>query len=141
MEKIDFKAKIIADFEKKYRGKGDDDTLDYIITSIKECDLSYHANGSVISAFFYNRVTVDCEGRHFVGNGGGIGFLGGGALVGDIYTDNKEKLFNETAHYFITLVPEYACVIFCDKDWKSLGALHSLAISVTPADGVGDGKW
>jgi len=141
MEKIELKNKIIADFEQNYRGKGDDSTLDDALASLKKCEGRHSATGSVIFALFYNRVTVDCEGRHFVGNGGGIGSIGGGALIGDIYTDDIKKLFDDTVSYQITCTPVYACVIFFDKHSHVLGHFQAGAVSVTGGVAGGSGKW
>lgn len=141
MEKNSLTEKIIEDLNSKYRGKGEDAALDEAIASLKKGQSKYHATGTVLFALFYNRVTVDYEKKHFVGHGGGIGSVGGGALVGDIYTDDMDKLLANTKRYQVTSSLGYAYVLFLDKDSKVLGSLQSASISLGGGVCGGAGCW
>lgn len=141
MERNLLTEKIIEDLERNYRGKGEEANLDEAIASLKRGESRYHATGTVLYALFYNRVTVDYGNKHFTGHGGGIGNVGGGALVGDIYTDDINKLIEKTARYQVSSTLGYACVLFLDKNSKVLGHLQSGAISTGGGICGGSGKW
>jgi len=145
MEKKLLTEDIIADLERNYRGKGDDVALDEAIASLKKCQSKYHATGTVLFALFYNRVTVDYENKKFnkkfTGNGGGVGSVGGGALVGDIYTDDLDKVFEKTERYQVTSTTGYAYVLFLDKNSKVLGSFQTASISLGGGVFGGTGDW
>ena len=118
------------------------DKLDAAVEHILKTTNSYPtSNGSVICAIFYMRFTVDCQNKAFIGNAGGIGSIGGGALLGDIYTDDINRLFSATTAFQFAVTPVYASLVFFDDSSNALGTFQAGAVSVCIGTGGGSGSW
>src|SRR5262245_33553709 len=133
---------IAHDFVKSVHGKLDPDRISAAVQQILGANTRYPtSNGSVICAVFYMRFTVDCQGKAFVGNAGGIGSIGGGALLGDIYTNDINRLLNSTTAFQFTTTPVYASLVFFDGSSNALGTFQAGAVSVCLGTGGGSGSW
>lgn len=116
-----------------------------IITTPKAC----HANGSAMSMIFYLQFTVQISDSNekkynryqFKGNGGGVSTPGGGALMGDIYTDNLEFLINNTKSFEFNCALAYTSIVFFDNKSRCLGSFQSGSVSTVAGIGGGKGKW
>src|SRR5215470_2892118 len=133
---------VAHDFVKSIQGKLDPDKISAIIQQVLTANTRYPtSNGSVICAFFYMRFTVDCQGKAFIGNAGGIGTVGGGALLGDIYTDDINRLFSSTTAFQFNMTPVYTSLIFFDGHSNALGTFQAGAVSTCAGTGGGSGSW
>ena len=92
--------------------------------------------------FFYSRIWVEIyDGKKFGGNAGGLGSLGGGALMGDVYMDDLDKLYKNTVSFEYNATPVYTNVNFFDSDSNLLGHFQAGAVSVCSGIGDGTGSW
>lgn len=133
---------IARDLVSSLGGKMDPDKLSAAIQQVMGATNKYPtSNGSVICAFFYMRFTVDCQGKAFIGNAGGIGSVGGGALLGDIYTDDLHRLQTTTTAFQFYMTPVYASLVFFDGNSNALGTFQAGAVSVCLGTGGGSGSW
>jgi hypothetical protein len=134
---------IANDFRTSAQSKLGPEVLDAAVKTLQDTATKKHATGSIMSLIFYLQITVDCkdDDRHFVGNVGGISTPGGGALIGDIYSDDFEKLYNNTNVIQFTATPVYTCVIFFDSESHVLGHFQAGAISTVAGTGGGTGLW
>ena len=97
---------------------------------------SYPANGSVASFIFYLQFQVNITsqgGKTFNGKAGGISSPGGGALFGDVYTDDLDKLYSDTHSFEFQSLPVYLSILFFDKDSNLLGHFQSGSSRRSPA--------
>ena len=99
------------------------------------------ATGSVLSAIFYFKFNLACENYTFDGTGGGISSPGGGALFGDIYSDNLELLYTNTEYFQFNCTPVYTSLLFFDNNSTLLGHFQSGSVSTVLGIGGGSGKW
>lgn len=137
------KEVIANDFRKSAQGKLSPESLDAAVKALQDTTTKKHATGSIASLIFYLQIAVDCpdDNRHFVGNVGGISTPGGGALIGDIYSDDFEKLYNNTNVLQFTATPVYTSVIFFDSESHMLGHFEAGAVSTVAGTGGGTGNW
>ena len=145
MEGIELKNKIIEDLEKEHRGKTDDKILDDTLQKMRASNTAYYASGSIVSIFFYAKVTLDLDGKdrsgHFEGNSYGPCTVGGGKYWGDVYTDDIDKLFEKTDSFTVTSNNVYICVLFHDKDGTLLGHFQGGGFSISGSTCSGNGSW
>jgi len=133
---------IAQDFYNNFQGKLEDEKLDQVVQEIKCTENKYHTQGSLINWVVYFRVTVGAYfdvKKQFTGNGGGLGFPGTQALIGDLYTNDLERLYRDTDSFEVNVTPVYTSVLFFDKSSRLLGHFQAGAIS-TPTSGIGGGK-
>jgi hypothetical protein len=137
------KEVIANDFRTSAQGKLSPEVLDATVKALQKTTTSRHATGSIMSMIFYLQITVDSpdDERHFVGNVGGVSTPGGGALIGDIYSDDFDKLYNNTNVIQLTATPVYTCVIFFDSQSNVLGSFQAGAVSTVAGVGGGTGQW
>lgn len=145
MDSNELKAKIIEGIEKEHRGKMDDGVLDAALQKMQLTETKYHATGSIVTVFLYSRVYCDIDdkvyGAKFTGNAGGIGSIGGGALIGDVYTDDIERLLNETHSFEVNATNVYTSFLFFDKHSNLLGHFQAGAVSLSCGIFGGTGSW
>lgn len=133
---------IAQDFYNNFQGKLEDEKLDQVVQEIKCTENKYHTQGSLINWVVYFRVTVGAYfdvKKQFTGNGGGLGFPGTQALIGDLYTNDLERLYRDTDSFEVNVTPVYTSVLFFDKSSRLLGHYQAGAVS-TPTGGIGGGK-
>jgi hypothetical protein len=103
---------------------------------------SYPANGSIASIVFWTQVSCDVTGgKSFLGKAWGIGTPGGGALIGDVYTDDINKLYADTTDFIVTPLPVYTAIYFKDKNGSLLGHFQAGSVSTVAGTFGGSGKW
>lgn len=102
----------------------------------------YNANGSVASMIFYLKFQVNIDnGKSFNGNAGGVSNPGGGALIGDVYTNDLNRLYRDTVSFEFNCTPVYTSLLFFDQHSHLLGHFQSGSISTIAGIGGGSGKW
>jgi hypothetical protein len=105
---------------------------------------TYPANGSIVSLVAYLRVQVSIKdgGKTFTGDLFGLSTPGGGALFGDVYTDDLDRLYSDTTRFLCETLPLYLSIQFFDKNGTLLGHFQSGAVStVAGLSGGGSGNW
>jgi hypothetical protein len=136
------KELVAQDFKSSLQGKLEGPQLDAAANAILSSQTKYSANGSVASAIFYLRFQVSIKGgKTFNGNAGGISSPGGGALFGDVYTDDVNALYANTHSFAFQSTPVYLSIQFFDKHSKLLGHFQSGAVSTVAGTGGGTGGW
>lgn len=109
----------------------------------------YYATGSVVSMVFYLQFQIQINDTNagvynhyfFNGKGGGLSTPGGGALIGDVYTDNLEALIKNTCSMEFNCALAYTSVVFFDKSSNCLGSYQSGSVSTVAGVGGGSGNW
>lgn len=134
---------IAHDFQNAMQGKLDDKTISSVKNQILTATTAYPANGSVASFIFYLQfqVTIKNGGKTFNGKGGGISSPGGGALYGDVYTDNINLLYSNTVSMQFNCAFAYTSILFFDKNSNLLGSFQSGSVSTVAGIGGGSGSW
>jgi hypothetical protein len=136
---------LVHDLVTALQGKLEQGKLDAAVQQIlRGTATAYPAHGSVICAVFYMRFTVDCDAcqnKQFVGNAGGIGTIGGGALIGDIYTDDLNRLLSSTSAFQFVTTPVYSSLTFFDGSSNFLGTFQAGGVSICTGTGGGTGSW
>ena len=137
------KETIANDFKARYKDILDQEIINAAVNKITSATTSYPANGSVASFIFYLKfqVTVKNGGKTFNGNAGGISTPGGGALIGDVYTDDIARLYSETKSFEFNATPVYTSLLFFDGNSNLLGHFQAGAVSTVAGVGGGSGKW
>ena len=134
---------VAHDFQTAMTGKLDDATISSVKKQILSASTAYPANGSVASMIFYLQfqVTVKNGGKTFNGKGGGISSPGGGALFGDVYTDDINRLYANTVSMQFNCAFAYTSILFFDKSSNLLGSFQSGSVSTVAGVGGGSGSW
>lgn len=135
---------IAHDFRVAVHGKLDQAKIDAAVQSLTATTTSYPASGSVLSLVFYLNFMVNITsegGKTFDGNAGGVSSPGGGALFGDVYTDDLNRLYNSTVSFEFQGTPVYLSILFFDGDSNLLGHFQSGAVSTVAGVGGGRGSW
>jgi hypothetical protein len=136
------KETIANDFSTKWEGKLDQEKIDAAVNKIQADVTSYPAHGALASMIFYVKCSVTVDGgKTFDGNAGGAFTPGGGALFGDVYTDDINRLYSNTASFQLTATPVYVYVLFFDGNSNLLGHFQSGAVSTVTGVGGGTGSW
>lgn len=142
MTNIISKDVVAKDFRAAMSGKMAAALLEDSVKRMTAATASYPAHGSIIGAVFYFRFTVAVDsGKEFTGNAGGVGSVGGGALFGDVYTDNIDRLYRDTASFSFVATPAYVTLQFFDSSSNFLGHFQSGAVSTVTSTGGGSGSW
>jgi hypothetical protein len=134
----------IADgFVRHAQGKLDQDKVDAAVVALTEVDPSYPANGSVASFMFYLQFQVSIKdgGKTFNGKAGGITTPGGGALYGDVYTADLDRLYAATKSFEFQATSVYTSLLFFDGSSNLLGHFQSGSVSTVNGVGGGSGSW
>lgn len=138
-------SKTIAEnFHQHWHGKLEDDKLDAVINKLESMtdETAYPATGEVVSMIFYLKFRVNItDGKEFDGNAGGASTPGGGALFGDVYTDDIDKLYADTVTFEFNATSVYLSILFFDSDSELLGHFECGALSTVNGVGGGSGSW
>lgn len=145
------RAQIASDLRDALEGKLPQDVVDGMVAHFATAPkaeaaatTAYPANGSVASLILYAKCqcTVLNGGKTFNGSAYGISTPGGGALRGDVYTDNINGLYANTTDFVLLATPVYTSFIFQNATGQTLGSFQAGAIStvVTPVM-TGSGDW
>lgn len=136
------KHAIAQEFSARAKGKLEKSQIDSITKSLLADTASYPATGSVASMIFYLKFQVQIKGGEtFNGNAGGISTPGGGALFGDVYTDNLPALYANTVSFEFQGTPVYLSILFFDGHSNLLGHFQAGAVSTVSGVGGGSGHW
>lgn len=136
------KDTIAHNFTNSVNGKLDKQKIDAAVASLKSTTTSYPAKGSVASFIFYLQFQVTVTGgKTFNGKAGGVSSPGGGALFGDVYTDDINKLYRDTVSFEFQSTPVYLSILFFDGHSNLLGHFQSGAVSTVAGIGGGSGSW
>lgn len=134
----------VADgFVRHAQGKLEQVKIDAAVEALKAVDPSYPADGSVASLMFYLQfqVTIKNGGKTFDGKAGGITTPGGGYLVGDVYTEDLDRLYAATKTFEFQATSVYTSLLFFDGDTNLLGHFQSGSVSTVNGVGGGSGSW
>jgi hypothetical protein len=136
------KDTIANDFSNRWEGKLEQEKIDAAVRSIQAAQTAYPAHLTIVSMIFYLKfeLTID-GGKQFNGNAGGASTFGGGALPGDVYTDDIDALYNNTVSFQFTATPLYFGLLFFDGNAKLLGQFQCAAVSTVTGIGGGSGSW
>lgn len=143
-ESIVSKDIIAHDFVVGFHDKMEKDKVDAVVKSLKSTTTAYPATGSVASMIFYLKFQVQIKGHNgktFDGDAGGVSSPGGGALFGDVYTDDLQRLYSDTVSFEFQGTPVYLSILFFDKHSNLLGHFQSGAVSTVIGVGGGTGHW
>lgn len=135
---------IARDFKAAMSGKLEKEKIDAVAASLAAPMTSYPANGSVASLIFYLKFQVVVKGtggKTFDGHAGGVSTPGGGALIGDVYTDDINRLYRDTVSFEFQATPVYTSLLFFDSNSNLLGHFQAGAVSIVSGIGGGSGKW
>lgn len=101
------------------------------------------AKGSITSLVLWTEVACKVtNGENFLGKCWGIGFPGGGTLIGDIYSDDFTRMYRDTTTVAVNCFPTYTAFYFYDNYHAALGHLQAGPISTVAAGGFGgSGSW
>jgi hypothetical protein len=134
---------VADEFVRHAQGKLEQDKVDAAVAALKAADTSYPANGSVASFMFYLQfqVTIKDGGKTFNGKAGGITTPGGGALWGDVYTDDLDRLYAATKSFEFQATSVYTSLLFFDGSSNLLGHFESGSVSTVNGVGGGSGGW
>jgi hypothetical protein len=132
------------EYLKSLAAKHDPNHIGAKISSLKaEATNKYPATGSFVSAVLYYHFWVGLKNQnhHFEGNAGGFGVPGGGAMVGDVYTDNLDRLVKETKNFQFGTTPLYFEITFFTGNSEYLGTFQAGGIGIALGTGAGNGSW
>jgi hypothetical protein len=143
------KRLIADDFRALASGVGalDETKIDQIVETLLTEQDAFPANGELVSMIFYLKFKVWLTNPEpgdrptFNGSGGGISSPGGGALFGDVYTDDLGLLTSDTVSFEFNLTPAYSSLLFFDSDSHLLGNFESASVSTVLGVGGGSGSW
>jgi len=137
------KKAIAQDFAARAKGKLAQSQIDAVTASLTAATTTaYPANGSVASMIFYLKFQVQVKGGEtFNGDAGGLSTPGGGALFGDVYTDNLPALYANTVSFEFQGTPVYLSILFFDSNSNLLGHFQAGAVSTVTGIGGGSGRW
>jgi hypothetical protein len=132
------------DLKSLLEGKLEPQKLEAAAKTLGAMTQAYPANGSIASFIFYLQIQVTVTspgGKTFNGKAGGISTPGGGALFGDVYTDDINALYANTHSFAFTSTPAYFAVYFFDSSSNGLGTFQAGAVSTVAGTGGGTGNW
>jgi len=132
------------DFRSAMHGKMPENDIDNVVASLANtaATTAYPANGSVASLIFYMKLQVSVKGgKTFNGHAGSLGTPGGGALFGDVYTNDINRLYRDTVSFEFQGTPVYLSILFFDGNSRLLGHFQSGAVSTVIGAGGGSGSW
>ena len=136
------RQQIAKDFTAAVSGRMDQSLTAEATKSLSATTSAYPAHGSIASLILYEKVQVVVDnGKTFDGNAWGVATPGGGALFGNVYTDDINALYSKTETFMIIGTPVYLTVIFFDKDHHALGSFQAGGISTVTGTGGGKGGW
>lgn len=107
-------------------------------------ETAYGADITVQSAIFYQRLDAYITGYSdsFDGKCGGIsGFPGSYSAAGNVYPDDLDKLFSETASVMFVFAVVYSSLIWFDSSHNLLGPFQGGGFSLLSGSGGGTGSW
>lgn len=136
------KEAIGEDLRTSLQGALEPAAVDQAVERLVTTTTSYPATGSVASFVFYLQFMVTVTGgKRFDGKAGGLTTPGGGALFGDVYTDDVNRLYRDTVSFQFNATPVYTNLNFFDSNSNFLGSFQSGSVSTVLGTGGGSGSW
>jgi len=133
---------VANDFATHMDGKMEPHKIEATKQALQATTSSYAANGSVASLIFYLQFQVNVDGgMTFDGKAGGVSTPGGGAMFGTVYTDDINRLYNDTASFEFQATPVYTSLLFFDSSSNLRGHFQAGAVSIVSGVGGGSGSW
>ena len=135
---------IARDFSKSMEGKLEGAKIESAVKALAATTSKFPANGSVASFIFYLEFQVKITspgGKTFNGKAGGLTSPGGGALFGDVYTDDINRMYENTKSFQFNCTPVYTSLLFFDGQSNLLGHFQSGSVSTVLGVGGGTGSW
>lgn len=105
---------------------------------------AYGAIGALGSALIWAKCecsVLGTGGQQFEGKCWGLSGIGGGPLWGDVYTDDIDRLYGDTAKFTLIAAIAYTTFLFKDGDGNHLGSFQAGSATTTAGGGSGDGSW
>lgn len=135
-------ASIAQELATSLKGKLDQPKIDSIIASLGAPSQAYRATSTFISIIFYFKVVTRIldDSTSFDGNAGGIGLPTGGSGVGDLRTDDKDRLYRDTVSFSFVSTMGYLGIQYFDANHNLLGHYDGASIGIA-ATGGGTGHW
>jgi len=139
LQAVDRKT-LAHDFGNLLKGRADDA---FITSHVKQIMApaaltAYPANGSVASLVF--GLQISCQitnGKQFQDWIWGAALPGGGALFGDVYTNDIKKLYAATTQVIATFTPVYTAFYWLDASNTNLGYFQAGSISTVAGSAAG----
>ena len=133
------------DFREAFKDALDDDKLAAAVDAITTATTSYPATAWFANFFFYMHCECQITGdaARFRGNAGGIfapPLVGAGGYFGNLFTDDKQKLYQQTTTFEVHSVVAYCGMTFWDSNHNLLGHFESGGIGSLGLGG-GTGTW
>lgn len=141
------RADVAADFASHFDGTLPDHVVANAVAHLQSAPLAatttaYPANGSIASIVIWMKCQCTITGgKTFDGSSWGIAFPGGGALIGDVYTDDLAALYANTQSFALAATPVYTSFVFFDGNHNSLGSFQAGSVSTVAGTGGGSGSW
>ncbi|MBD3895019.1 VapA/VapB family virulence-associated protein [Halomonas sp. ML-15] len=136
------KQLIAHDFRVAMHDKLEPEQIDDVAEALVTSEKAYYATGNVASMVFYLKFQVSIDkGKTFDGDAGGVSSAGGGALIGEVYTNDLDRLYRDTVSFEFQATPVYLSILFFDSHSKLLGHFQSGAVSTVFGIGGGEGSW
>jgi Rhodococcus equi virulence-associated protein len=133
---------IVNNFVQRMQGRLEPHQIEAAVTMLNATDQKHPATGNIVSMIFYLQFHVDISGgKSFKGDAGGVAFPGAGALFGDVYTTDLERLYRDTHAFEFQATPVYTSLLFFDGHSNLLGHFQAGAVSIVTGIGGGSGKW
>ncbi|MFC0184084.1 virulence-associated protein [Pseudarcicella hirudinis] len=138
------KTSLVSEVSSALQGKVSDSVIKSTAEVLAAQTTAYGANGSIASLVFYMKcqcTITGSGGKTFNGSAWGVSFPGGGALFGDVYTDNLNALYANTVSFTLVATPVYTTFIFNDVHGNALGSFQAGAVSTVSGTAGGSGSW
>lgn len=141
------RKKVAHDFDKMFSNQLPRQSLDSAVAHLGTAPKavaasSYGANGSIASLILYTKCVCEIDkGKRFEGSTWGIAVPGGGALFGDVYTDDIDKMYAKTSSFALAATPVYTSFVFMDDGGNALGSFQAGSVSTVAGTGGGSGHW
>ncbi len=136
------KEELAQEYASLVEGKVPQNTINSGVQVLAAQTTAYPANGSIASMIIYMKCQCTIKGgKTFDGDAWGISIPGGGALMGDVYTDNINALYANTTNFDLIATSVYTTFIFKDKNGNVLGSFQAGSVSTVNGTGHGSGSW
>lgn len=133
---------IAHDFQSAAHGAMSEQQIEQVAHGLTTSSGRYPAKGNIVSLVFYQEIHVYVDGgKNFDGKAGGLSSPGSGALFGDLYTDDINRLYRDTVSFEYQSTPVYFSVLFFDGNSNLLGHFQAGAVSIVTGIGGGSGSW
>lgn len=142
---------VAADFAERFADRLPQETMDSVSAhlgsapaadSADSATTAYPATGSVASLVVWTKCQCSIKGgKTFDGSAWGVTVPGGGALFGDVYTDDLDALYAKTSSFVLIAAYAYTTFIFLDDHGNALGSFQAGSVSTVGGEGGGSGHW